>query len=141
MNHSPRRQMHVRRVLHIPAVPVMKTDDPIVIRRNYDITAACGRSSDGDDGAVTMHMHLSRTTPLWRCIVIGAAVVGTAAAVIGICRARRHFLIRRKYARRYAERFKLQKQNLQMQHLQQKNLQQKKQRRQTDAACDPVQKP
>ncbi len=108
-HHSKAHNAHIRRVLHIPAVPMSKTDDPIVIRRNYDITAACGRKSDGEDGAVMMQMHLSRTTPLWRCIAVGAAVIGVTAAVIGICRAKRQLLLRRKYARRYAEQLKLQK--------------------------------
>ena len=109
MNHSKTHTTHIRRVLHIPAVPMNKTDDPIVLRRNYDITASCGRRCDGDDGTVMMQMHLSRTTPLWRCIAVGAAAVGVTAAVIGFCRAKRQFLLKRKYARRYAEQLKLQK--------------------------------
>ena len=60
-----------------------------------------------------MQMHLSRTTPLWRCIAVGAAAIGATAALIGICRAKRQLLLRRRYARRYAEQLKLQKMKLQ----------------------------
>ena len=111
MNHSKAPALHVRRAVHIPRLPIPKTDNPLVLRRTYHITAACGRQKDADDGAVMMQMHLTRSSPLWRCIAIGAAAVGITAAVIGICRAKRQLLIRRKYARRYAERLKLVKQH------------------------------
>ena len=115
MNHSKAHTPYLCRAAHIPlhAVIKTKTDDPILLRRSCDITAACGRKSDGEDGAVMMQMHLSRTTPLWRCIAVGAAAIGVTAALIGICRAKRQLLLRRKYARRYAEQLKLQKMKLQ----------------------------
>ena len=113
MNHSKANTPYLCRTAHVPLTSVIKTDDPILLRRSCDITAACGRKSDGEDGAVMMQMHLSRTTPLWQCIAVGAAAIGVTAALIGICRAKRQLLLRRKYARRYAEQLKLQKMKLQ----------------------------
>ena len=106
MNHSSKPTATVCRILHLsPAAE--KSENPIVLRRTCDISAMCGRLDDGEDnGAVLMHVHTSKTTPLLRCIAIGAAVIGAAAVIAGICRAKRDLMIRRKYARRYADRYR-----------------------------------
>ena len=107
MNHSQAPTLHIRRILHVPMLSPSqkksKAADPIVIRRTYDMTAACGRESEGEEGgAVTMRVRGTRTTPLGRCIAIGAAAVGVLAAAAAISRVRQSWIIRRKYARRYA---------------------------------------
>lgn len=114
MNHPSATGLHLRRVLHIPMTsgtcvkarhPV--PDDPIVIRRIYDITATCGRQNkDSDDPPVTLHFRGEQSTPLLRCLAVGAAVIGIAAAAAVVCRVRQHWQIRRQYARRYADRLK-----------------------------------
>ncbi|MBE6657968.1 MAG: hypothetical protein E7604_05925 [Ruminococcaceae bacterium] len=122
MNHSPTLGLHIRRVLHPPMHAVTRVhtqkhgaDDPIVIRRTYDISAECGRQKkDGDTPPVVLHFRGEKTTPLLRCAAIGMTVIGAAAAIMLFCRIRRDWQLRRRYARRYAERLK--NQRLRMKH-------------------------
>lgn len=126
MNHSPAHGLHIRRILLRPDIsnavlshPISdkknksREKNPLVIRRTYDITAACTRQN-ADDAAISMHVRGDRTTPLLRCALIGAAVIGIAASAALFFRVRRECQIRRKYARRYADRLKEQRLRMKM---------------------------
>ena len=128
MNHSPSHGLHIRRIRIRPAAhdtalqyhPQNKrceTQDanPLIIRRTYDITAACTRSGSGeDDPPLSVHIRGERTTPLLRCVILGAAAVGVAVSASWFCRMSREWQIRRKYAHKYAERLKEQRLRIQL---------------------------
>ena len=81
MNHSPAHGLHIRRILLHPDIsnavlscPISGDQkkscekNPLVIRRTYDITAACTRqNADADEAAISMHVRGDRVTPLLRC--------------------------------------------------------------------------
>ena len=132
MNHSPAHGLHIRRILLHPDIsnavlscPISGDQkkscekNPLVIRRTYDITAACTRqNADADEAAISMNVRGDRVTPLLRCAAIGAAVIGIAASAALYFRVRREWQIRRKYARRYADRLKEQRLRMKIRHTQ-----------------------
>ena len=90
---------------HLPnkSSPDRTEDNPIVIRRAYDIsTACCRRNTATEDAPMSLHIRGEQSSPLVRCVLIGAAAVGAAAAAGMLCRLR----LRMKYRRRYAQRLK-----------------------------------
>ena len=104
MNHASPTVVTVRRILQPLNADVQK--DPLVLRRTYDISAVCGRKSDkSGDGAVLMRVRGTKTTPLVRCIAVGAALLCGIAAIAACCRIRQSMKLRRKYARRYADQY------------------------------------
>ncbi len=127
MNHSPTHGLRIRRIQLRPMtdIPVLSChpqgkrnrsheNNPLVIRRTYDITAACTRqNADADDEPLSVHIRGERTTPLLRCAVIGAAAVGTVMTAMYLSRACREWRIRRSCARRYAERLRDQRYRMQ----------------------------
>lgn len=130
MNHSPTPGLHIRRILLRPDISdaVLSCQmsgkgnkahekNPLVIRRTYDVTAACTRqNTDTDDAAISMHFRGDQETPLLRCAVIGAAAVGIAVSATLFFRVRREWQVRRKYARRYADRLKEQRLRMKIRH-------------------------
>ncbi|MBR5869649.1 MAG: hypothetical protein IKZ09_01310 [Clostridia bacterium] len=104
MNHAKPTVVTVRRVLQ-PLISD-RQKDPLVLRRTYDISAVCGRSGDkSGDGAVLMRVRGTKTTPLVRCIAVGAALVVGIAAIAACCRIRQSMRLQRKLARRYADQY------------------------------------
>lgn len=109
-------ELRIRRVLYAPQDMIEKLhiqndckrkEAPAMLRRAYEFSVSCGK--DGEDDArapLFFHIRGERSTPLLRCLVIGAAVVGVIG-IVGICtRVRRDLRIRRIYANRYAARLK-----------------------------------
>lgn len=130
MNHSPINGLHLRRIRLRPMtdIPMLSCHpqnqrnrkhekNPLIIRRTYDITAACTRqNADAGDEALSVHIRGERTTPLLRCAVIGAAAVGAVMTAMYLSRACREWRIRRSCARRYAERLREQRHRMQMRY-------------------------
>ncbi len=129
MNHSPTHGSHIRRIrirpTDISALTTHPQDkrrtaedaNPFIIRRTYDITAACTRlNTEEGEEPLSVHIRGERATPLLRCAVIGAAAVGIAVSAAFLYRMSREWQIRRKYARRYAERLRQQRLRMQMQY-------------------------
>lgn len=128
MNHSPSHGLHIRRIRIRPADDgtallcrpqekrsLPQTKNPLIIRRTYDITAACTRLNDAEEDApLTVHIRGERAVPLLRCVVIGAAAIGIAVSVSLLGRMSREWQVRRKYARKYAERLKEQRFRMQL---------------------------
>lgn len=127
MNHSPTHGLHLRRIrirpinsiaaLSCPPDKQNKPQDnnPLILRQTYDITAACTRlhTEDGEE-PLALHIRGERAVPLLRCAVIGAAAVGLILSASYLFRWSREWQIRRKYAKRYAERLREQRHRMQM---------------------------
>lgn len=130
MNHSPTHGLHLRRIqlrpvkngTECPHTAAMQykhapKKHPWVIRQSYDISAACMREDDQADTApIAMHFRGEHAFPLLRCAVIGAAAVGVMAGAALFLRIRREWMIRRKYARRYAGKLKEQRYRMKLRH-------------------------
>lgn len=123
MNQSPGLKLNIRRAAHRMPYSVVRTADaphkkePLVIRRTYDISTSCGREQDTEETApLMMRIRGERATPLLRCVAVGAAIAGITAAAVIVLRFRDEWRIRRKYARRYADRLKQQRLRMQIAH-------------------------
>ena len=125
MNHSPSHGLRIRlrpvtdgtALLCRPQNQRNRTQNqnPLIIRRTYDITAACTRlNGEEEDAPLTVHIRGERATPLLRCAVIGAAAVGIAVSASLVYRMSREWQVRRKYARKYADRLKEQRLKMQL---------------------------
>lgn len=128
MNHSPIHGLHIRRISLRPMInnavlschPQDKRNrinekNPLIIRRTYDISAACTRQNTGEgEEPLALHIRGERSTPLLRYAVIGAAAIGVAVTAMYLSRVCREWQLRRKYARRYAERLREQRYRMQM---------------------------
>lgn len=128
MNHSPINGLQIRRIRLRPLTDGsmlschphdkrnrMHGKNPLILRRTYDITAACTRqNTDEGDEPLALHIRGERSTPLLRYAVIGAAAIGVAVTAMYLSRVCREWQIRRKYARRYAERLREQRYRMQM---------------------------
>lgn len=128
MNHSPIHGLHIRRISLRPMInnavlschPQDKRNrinekNPLIIRRTYDISAACTRQNtvEGEE-PLALHIRGERSTPLLRYAVIGAAAIGVAVTAMYLSRVCREWQLRRKYARRYTERLREQRYRMQM---------------------------
>ena len=111
----------IQKVRIRPAKGAVGRENPVVIRRAYDIRTSCGRqNTDSAESPLLLHIRGEKTTPLLRCIAIGAAVVGGMAAAAVIGRLCGEWKLRRKYAKLYAER--LQRQRMRMEQRMQKQV-------------------
>ena len=84
-------ELRIRRVLYAPQDMIEKLhiqndckrkEAPAMLRRAYEFSVSCGK--DGEDDArapLFFHIRGERSTPLLRCLVIGAAVVGEMLAL------------------------------------------------------------
>ena len=114
----------IRTVLHLhPVSTVIPHADsaaheknPLVFRRSYDIsTAVCREKTKDADAPAAMHLRGTTETPLVRCALIGAAVVGGVMLLSGIGQMCMRAKYRRMYKQRYRDRYR-QKVNRVKQH-------------------------
>ena len=108
----------IRRILHVlpggdGMLPVYKRTggkcgkEPLILRRSYDFSVSCARQNSPEEDAIaSVRLCGEHDAPLWRCVSVCAAVIGAAAAAAALMHFRREWQIRRKYARRYADRLK-----------------------------------
>ena len=97
--HLPNKTPHCR----ADAQRARTDDNPIVIRRAYDISTTCSRRNTAEEDApMSLHIRGEQSSSLVRCVLIGAAAVGAAAAAGMLCKLH----LRMKYRRRYAQRLK-----------------------------------